>query len=75
MFAYCKKLIDDRVSKYFKTIIKIILDMIQLQFSWKHIPIQYTGFLSCKNVNYFKNWFWLSQGKPIKKRCGDLSTC
>lgn len=57
MFAYRKKLMDDRVGKYFKIIIKIILDMIQLQFSWKQAPIHYTGLLSCKNVNYFKNWF------------------
>lgn len=39
MFAYYKKLMDDRVGKYFR-IIKIILDMIRLIFSCKQLPIQ-----------------------------------
>jgi len=40
VFAYHKKLMDNRVGKYFRNIIKIVLDMIRLKFSCKQMPTQ-----------------------------------
>lgn len=65
VFAYHKKLMDDRVGKYFWIIIKIILDMIRLKFSCKQVPIQ--DFWVIKMLIIWRTGFGLNQAKPIKK--------
>lgn len=64
MFAYCKKLMDDGVGKYFRIVIKIILHTIQLKISWNQVPIQ--DFLVVKMLIIWRTGFGLNQAKPIK---------